>query len=173
MLFFTTLTLQIPYSPNLWYAISEQCKWNLSLCSVHSLSNYTLPSDNCSRHPILSLTQSCWSLHTNPEVFTLSWFFSYIFFLFFRQKGITFSVFIAAYPEASSPLSDTTLSSFHLLTTLSSAFVSFVIFLPGFLDSFYFSTPIPQCSFKTCNTGIIYKTPTFTLVVFHNWWQSF
>ena len=142
MLFFTTLTLQIPYSPNLWYAISEQCKWNLSLCSVHSLSNYTLPSDHCSRHPILSLTQSCWSLHTNPEVFTLSWFFSYIFFLFFRQKGITFSVFIAAYPEASSPLSDTTLSSFHLLTTLSSAFVSFVIFLPGFLDTVSVSQPL-------------------------------
>ena len=140
MLFFTTLTLQIPYSPNLWYAISEQCKWNLSLCSVHSLSNHTLPSDHCSRHP--TLTQSCWSLHTNPEVFTLSWFFSYIFFLFFRQKGITFSVFIAAYPEASSLLSDTTLSSFRLLTTLSSPFVSFGIFLPGFLDTVSVSQPL-------------------------------
>ena len=69
-------------------------------------------------------------------------FFPTFFFFFFRQKGITFSVFIAAYPEASSLLSDTTLSSFRLLTTLSSPFVSFGIFLPGFLDTVSVSQPL-------------------------------
>ena len=110
-----------------------------SITTLHSLSNHKLPSDHCSRHPTFTL--SCWSLHTNPEVFTLSWFFCYIFFLFL-DKGITFSVFVAAYPEASSLLSDTTLSSFRLLTTLSSPFVSFVIFLPGFLDTVSISQPL-------------------------------
>ena len=39
-------------------------------------------------------------------------------------------------------ISDTTLSSFRLLTTLSSHFISFVIFLPGFLDTVSVSQPL-------------------------------
>ena len=53
-----------------------------------------------------------------------------------------------------------------------------VIFLPHFLDTFCFSTPIPQCAFKTCKTES-FKTatlPTSSFVIdgnhFKTWFQS-
>ena len=108
--------------------------------TTQPVESQTTPSNHCSRHP--TLTQSCWSLHTNPEVFTLSWFFCYIFFLFFRQRNHIFC-FRCCLSWSIFPIkSDTTLSSFRLLTTLSSPFVSFVIFLPGFLDTVSISQPL-------------------------------
>ena len=170
MLFFTTLTLQIPYSPNLWYSISEQCKWNLSLhytaCRITNYPQQSLLSSSHSYTVLLVATYKSRGLH-------LKLIFSYIFFLFFLDKKESHFLFslllILKYLPYykwyysfvfSSPYYS--FVSFRLFCNLSSRFSG---------HSFYFSTPIPQCSFKTLR--IIYKTPTFTLVVFHDWWQSF
>ena len=110
--------------------------------TTQPVESQTTPSNHCSRHP--TLTQSCWSLHTNPEVFTLSWFFCYIFFLFFRQRNhifcfrccLSWSIFPIKWYYSfvfSSPYYS--FVSFRLFCNLSSRFSG---------HSFCFSTPIPH-----------------------------
>ena len=80
---------------------------------------------------------------TNPQVSTWVDFFSIFFFFLFLDSGLTFYLLL---PGASSVSNDTILSPG-------------VIFLPCFPGTFCFSTPISQCSLKTCNTES-FKIPT-------------
>ena len=101
--------------------------------------NHTPPSNHCFHHPTLPHSPG----HYKSTGLHLSWFFFYFFFFLFLDSGLTFYLLL---PGASSVSNDTILSPG-------------VIFLPCFPGTFCFSTPIPQCSLKTCNTES-FKIPT-------------
>ena len=108
---------------------------------IYHHKNHKPLSDHCflSSH---SSPQS-WSLQIHRSSLELIFFLFLLLFFFLLDSGLTFSLLL---PRASSLPSDT----IHLPG---------VIFLPRFLDTFCFSTAIPQCSFKICKMES-FKTPT-------------